>query len=71
MVKRIKPGIKCWFSYKGKGKAVLNDAMNVHRSRRSLGVTALIMCRERQKQPWVLRTLIYEGVKLERGKVQV
>jgi hypothetical protein len=31
MVKRIKLGIMCWFSYKGKGKAVLTGAMNVHR----------------------------------------
>jgi len=41
MVKRIKLGIMCWFSYKGEGKAVLTDAMSVYR-RRSLGVTALI-----------------------------
>lgn len=60
----------CWFSYKGNGKAVLTNAMNVHRSR-SLGVTALMTWGEGQKRPWVLRTLIYEGVKLERGKVQV
>jgi len=42
MVKRIKPGIMCWFSYKGKGKAVFTDAMNEYR--RSLGVIALIRC---------------------------
>jgi hypothetical protein len=41
--------------------------------RRSLGVTVLITFgggRGKQR-PWVLRTLIYEGVKLERGKRQV
>jgi hypothetical protein len=43
MVKK-KPGIMCWFSYKGKGKAVLADAMNVQRRRRNLRVTALITC---------------------------
>ena len=32
----------CWFSYKGKGKAVFTDAMNEYR--RSLGVIALIRC---------------------------
>ena len=35
----------CWFSYKGKGKAVLTDAMNVYRRRRNLGVTTIITYR--------------------------